>query len=295
MAAQSHGSDPMSNSIVLPLADFVPTNAPAILPRRLEEHPMRDDMHRVLVTRPRLGAQVRRKGRTHRFEDMPPHVGMKRTHAFAKADMKVLNEHLQPLRRYLHAQVGRPWDKVWSEIAAGLRVTSAVQQHVRDHVFDFVAKDVSLRGREVWVHEYGRERPLRDSIRELWVDPRTGILRSNRQRRTWRQARRAQLKQAERELHARMVPGKDNVQYHLLADGAWWEVTLARHPDVRSVDAVPPIDFVLDAGLASLPPGELYGREGMYAVKKRQLSRRDASRLGLTGPRAARKRVSPPR
>ena len=256
---------------------------------------MRDDMHRVLVTRPRLGAQVRRKGRTHRFEDMPPHVGMKRTHAFAKADMKVLNEHLQPLRRYLHAQVGRPWDKVWSEIAAGLRVTSAVQQHVRDHVFDFVAKDVSLRGREVWVHEYGRERPLRDSIRELWVDPRTGILRSNRQRRTWRQARRAQLKQAERELHARMVPGKDNVQYHLLADGAWWEVTLARHPDVRSVDAVPPIDFVLDAGLASLPPGELYGREGMYAVKKRQLSRRDASRLGLTGPRAARKRVSPPR
>ena len=103
------------------------------------------------------------------------------------------------------------------------------------------------------------------------------------------------LKQAERELHARMVPGKDNVQYHLLADGTWWEVTLARHPDVRSVDAVAPIDFVLDAGLASLPPGELYGREGVYAVKKRQLSRRDASRLGLTGPRAARKRVSPPR
>ena len=282
----------MSNRIALPVADFVPTNAPAILPRRLEEHPMRPDMHRVLVTRPRLGGQVRRKRRKHRFEDMPSHVGMKRTHAFAKADMKMLNEHLQPLRRYLHAQVGRPWDKVWSEIAAGLRVTSAVQKHVRDHVFDFVAKDVSLRGREVWVHEYGHERPLRDSIRELWVDPRTGILRSNGQRRTWRQARRAQLKQAERELQARMVPGKDNVQYHLLADGAWWEVRLARHPNVRPADAILPIDSVLDAGLASLPPGELYGREGVYAVKKRQLSRRDASRLGLTDPRAARKRAS---
>ncbi len=282
----------MSNSIVVPLTDFVPTNAPAILPHRLEEHPMRDDMHRVLVTRPRLGAQVRRKRRTHRFEDMPSRVGMKRTHAFAKADMKVLNEHLQPLRRYLHAQVGRPWDKVWSEIAAGLRVTSAVQQHVRDHVFDFVAKDVSPRGREVWVHEHGHERPLRDSIRELWVDPRTGILRHNRRRVTWRQARRARGRQAERELRARMVPGEDDMQYHLLADGAWWEVGLARLPNVRSADAILPIDSVLDAGLASLPPGELYGREGVYAVKKRQLSRRDASRLGLTGLRDARKRVS---
>ena len=75
---------------------------------------MRPDMHRVLVTRPRLGGQVRRKRRKHRFKDMPSHVGMKRTHAFAKADMKMLNEHLQPLRRYLHAQVGRPWDKVFA-------------------------------------------------------------------------------------------------------------------------------------------------------------------------------------
>ena len=76
----------------------------------LENHTMRDDMHRALVTRPRLGGKVRRKGRARRFEDMPKLVGMKRTHALAKADMKMLNEYLQPLRRYLHAQVGRPWE-----------------------------------------------------------------------------------------------------------------------------------------------------------------------------------------
>ena len=256
---------------------------------------MRPDMHRVLVTRPRLGGQVRRKRRKHRFEDMPSHVGMKRTHAFAKADMKMLNEHLQPLRRYLHAQVGRPWDKVWSEIAAGLRVTSAVQKHVRDHVFDFVAKDVSLRGREVWVHEYGRERPLRDSIRELWVDPRTGILRSNGQRRTWRQARRAQLKQAERELQARMVPGRDNVQYHLLADGAWWEVRLARHPDIRSVDAVPPDRLrarrrsrAVATGRALRPRGSVCGQEAAVVTARRLALGADwpagRPQAGISGP-----------
>ena len=112
---------------------------------------MRDDMHRVLVTRPRLGGRIRRKGRAHRLEEMPTFFGMKRTHGLAKADIKELNEYLQPLRRYLHAQIGRPWNKVWSEIAAGLRVSSAVQQHVRDHVFDFVAKDIFVRGRELWV------------------------------------------------------------------------------------------------------------------------------------------------
>ena len=242
---------------------------------------MRNDMHRVLVTRARLGGKVRRKGRARRVEEMPAVVGMKRSHALPKGDLKMLNEYLQPLRRYLHAQVGRPWDKVWSEISAGLRASSAVQQHVRDHVFDFVAKDVSLRGREVWVHEYGRERPLRESIRELWIDPRTGILQSNRRRVTLRQARRARREQTERELCTRMAPGKGDVQYHRLRDGAWWEVTLAHEPNPPSPDAIPPTDVVLAAGLAALPTNELYGKGGVYAVHKRQLSRREVARLRL--------------
>jgi hypothetical protein len=32
-----------------------------------------------------------------------------------------LNENLNPLKRYLHAQVGRPWNKVYAEIAARIR------------------------------------------------------------------------------------------------------------------------------------------------------------------------------
>ena len=250
---------------------------------------MRDDMDRVLVTRPRVGGKAPRKGRMRRMADPPSRVGMKRTLALTKEDPKDLNEHLQPLRRYLHAQAGRPWNKVWSDISATLRATSVVQQHVRDHVFDFVARDVSLRGRDVWVHEFGRARPLRESIYELWVDPRTGILRHNRHRVTSRQALRERRTRASRELRARMVPGKGDVQYHLLADGAWWEVTLAKEAEVPPPDGVKPIDAVLDSRLSTLPPRELYGREGVHAVEKRQLSRREAARLGLRNSRAARK------
>ena len=53
-----------------------------------------------------------------------------------RGGLKLLNENLAPLRRYLERQVGRPWDKVYSEIAEGLRVASTVQRHVRDHLRD---------------------------------------------------------------------------------------------------------------------------------------------------------------
>ena len=56
----------------------------------------------------------------------------------------MLNEHLGPLRRYLDSQVGRPWDKVFSEICAHIDRSSAVQDHVRDHVEDYVTVHVIL-------------------------------------------------------------------------------------------------------------------------------------------------------
>src|SRR5713226_10677218 len=108
---------------------------------------MREDMSRVIVERPRLGGGRTRKGRTRPLEDLPKQEGMQRPH-MRSGDWKMLNENLAPLRRYLERQVGRPWDKVYSEIARHLRVDNAVQQHVRDHLSDFVAvKPRRLSGR----------------------------------------------------------------------------------------------------------------------------------------------------
>ena len=56
-----------------------------------------------------------------------------------------LNENLAPLRRYLHAQVGRPWNKVFSEICCIDR-RNTVQQHIHQHIGDpFIAVDVDVR------------------------------------------------------------------------------------------------------------------------------------------------------
>ena len=94
---------------------------------------MREDMARVIVERPRINPRNTRKGRARSLDELPPHEGMRRAQAL-RGDRKQLNEILAPLRRYLESQVGRPWSKVYAEIAAGLRVDSTVQQHVRDHL-----------------------------------------------------------------------------------------------------------------------------------------------------------------
>ncbi len=98
---------------------------------------MREDMAKVIVTRPRVLDSVVRKGRALPDELLPKAIGLRR-HAHEHGGYKMLNENLAPLRRYLEQQVGRPWDKVYSEIAERLRPTSTVQQHVRDHLLDFV-------------------------------------------------------------------------------------------------------------------------------------------------------------
>ena len=98
---------------------------------------MRRDMFKVIVERPRLLEGVARKGRTLPDEASPSRIGLRRA-AREVGGYKALNENLAPLRRYLGKQVGRPWNTVFSEICANLKTRSTVQQHVRDHIKDYV-------------------------------------------------------------------------------------------------------------------------------------------------------------
>jgi hypothetical protein len=77
---------------------------------------MREDMYKVIVERPRRGKSGdATAARLRREFDGPIRLGMR-----AGYGHRSLNENLAPLRRYLHAQIGRPWNRVFSEICAGL-------------------------------------------------------------------------------------------------------------------------------------------------------------------------------
>ena len=79
-----------------------------------------------------------------------------------KIEFRWVNEHLGPLQRYLAGQVGRPWDKVFADICRHLDRGSAVQDHVRDHLPDYVATCVIVEGGELrHGNGYGIGRPLR--------------------------------------------------------------------------------------------------------------------------------------
>ena len=131
---------------------------------------MRDDMARVIVERPRISAFKNRKWRRRALEDLPTHEGLRRAQSL-RGDRKQLNENLAPLRRYLESQVGRPWNKVYAEIAMRLRVDNTVQQHVRDHLRDFVA--ITPRRQ---IHDWRASMCGGLWWQPLYVNPVTGLL-----------------------------------------------------------------------------------------------------------------------
>jgi hypothetical protein len=126
-------------------------------------------MHKVIVERPRLGGHGARKGRRPRdVEDLPATSGMRRPYGYWG---KELNDYLSPLRRFLRKQVGRPWNKIYSEICSGLKAGHPLHDHLRSHVRQLVcfpAPDGPNRNR------YGSD---------FFVHPRSGILRIAKPRR----------------------------------------------------------------------------------------------------------------
>src|SRR4029077_7165209 len=85
---------------------------------------------------------------------------------------------LAPLRRFLGRRVGRPWNAVYSEITASLRLDSVVQKHVLDHLFHFVEVHATLVKGAPHALRYGGPVPL-ESYRAgtFYVCPKTGLLR----------------------------------------------------------------------------------------------------------------------
>jgi len=155
---------------------------------------MRADMGKVLVERPRLGRNRAEKwpGKGYRKRlkkyqeagDSPPRrEGMKHSYGYG---IKHFNEHLGPLRRFLDANVGRPWDKVYSEICKHVDRGNVVQKHILTHLFDYVVVDTVLidgepcRAKPHWGYCYGE--PLRTSNRyhRWYVCPSSGLLRKSR-------------------------------------------------------------------------------------------------------------------
>ncbi len=140
---------------------------------------MRSDMKKVVAERPRSGRSyaahhkyyrkkptliVDEEGNLEAIDSLS--VGGKISLRGGKfnPEHKSFSDLIGPLRRFLHSKIGQKWDDVYSEIAEHLKGGTTLQQHIRDHVRDFVAtKTLRIEGKDYQVTTYG--------IRELWVYP----------------------------------------------------------------------------------------------------------------------------
>jgi hypothetical protein len=236
---------------------------------------MRADMAKVIVERPRHGSRDsnKRKGAKRRWGRTPPEEWPHRDRLPGhQIRSKSFNEHLGPLRRYLRKQVGRPWDKVFSEICANINRNSVVQDHVRDHVFDYVAVNVLLVD-GVPCHNDGRQygQPLRDGWgwTLFYVCPLTGLLRLVKGRRRWRPPR------ADVEQH-RFIKVSDTLQCQDRG-GAWHLVRVAALPGPDYRTSCHKRDALLNKEVAFITASEARQHYGaaVYAVESRRLLKQE--------------------
>jgi hypothetical protein len=140
---------------------------------------MRSDMSKVIVERPRAY-------RGHRGRSSPRMPNRTRICALERGNVeamgrgyaeKSLNENLAPLLRWMHAQVGRRWNEVFSELSKHIRMRSTVQKHVLDHVRQMVAEYTQLNEHGVHCSTWGGLAPLRGWSKRGALYVERGILR----------------------------------------------------------------------------------------------------------------------
>jgi hypothetical protein len=251
---------------------------------------MRQDMYKIIVERPRNWKGNDQPATRLRDDiDGPTRLGIR-----AGYGHRVLNENLAPLRRFLRGQIGRPWNKVFSEICAGIDGRNTVQQHIRQHIDDFIAINVEIRadgelidlGRSV--RFFGAAESL---SQELYVDPRTGLIRLNKAYRSWRK-RDAESREREQVAIARRRRPVDDHTLLMLLDGQWFSVAIEALPEAHRTysptegwrswtdTAESRYDVLLRRKVSRAKHDDcadcrrLYGSH-VYAVSKRQLSKRE--------------------
>lgn len=259
---------------------------------------MRPDMYKVIVERPRRSKDLNERAlRLRKDLDGPAHLGMRVGYGY-----RDLNENLAPLRRYLHAQVGRPWSKVFSEICSTIDRRNPVQQHIHQHIDQFIATRIEIRhGRLIECGKFG-PRPLGDTG-ELYVDPRTGLICRAKTPAFVRARERQRRQQAEIDARRRILDERTQL---LKLEDAWFTVSVEPLPTGKNPKIpkgqihpreIPEYRFdVVTRELASRTDGRsasgpshsrwrrrlwLYGSGELYAVQKRQLSKKEIKAYGL--------------
>jgi len=175
---------------------------------------MRDDLAQLLVETPRHNTgefyRVHRRKAKQDLDSAPTKQGMRKPYR----ERKEFGEYFVPLRGLLRKNVGRPWDKVFSELISVLHGGGTVVEHTKQHLLrDFIVlKPHWINNKPhhppMWGQGGQGPRPLND---DYYVD-RHGILRHAKAR--------PQKRPVSVVAHVKI---DDSTAFHKI-DGLWYRV-----------------------------------------------------------------------
>lgn len=205
---------------------------------------------------------------------------------------KSFGEHLSPLYGLLNKNVGRRWDRVYSELCKSFDRRSATGNHIFQHLYDELAEPTKTfigEDGKVWIrgrYSHNAER-ARDSSYRYYVDPRDGILKRNTAWRSYRDAyRRQEAERIREELKVKRVIDASTELHNI--DGVWFEVKFTTFAGARTqVPYRDPHDnTVLYRTEIAYPYTydvlkKIVVSSDRVAVSKRTLSHKDLKKFGL--------------
>jgi hypothetical protein len=252
---------------------------------------VRDDIAKVSVERERWPKYSNRQKPCHDpLEELPLKERMKDRYM----ETRYQSDHLNPLKGWVRKQIGRPWNKAFSELCENLRLDSTIQRHVREHVFDFVDTPSLIRG---VLHNH--RGPLfgerfRYGAAIAYVDPCDGILKPLKDPRLWtkRELKQSKAKQAQEAVAKGALVRFEGRFFHRYK-GFWFEWLMKDLPpcfqrwDEEKQEHVTHYRQVFDKNLGDLvsknPKNlrrlyEAYGRLA-YAAERRQVDSKMCRKL----------------
>ena len=142
---------------------------------------MRSDMKKVVVERPRWGSRGRNRKfgarlryvEGHDYEEQPKKALGFESYRGAKYAEKEFTDVLNPLERFLRSSLGRPWNKIYSELCAGRDKRKATSLQFFRRLENIVATNCYFdRNGRLQVLIKGKER----KVQGFYVHPVSGLL-----------------------------------------------------------------------------------------------------------------------
>jgi hypothetical protein len=103
---------------------------------------------------------------------------------------KEFSDFTSPIKGFIHKNLGRKWDDVFSEFCAQYDQRAIINKHLFLHLKQNVCRKVFEVNGELQVRDQYRVSTLEKAYEQFYVDPRDGILKENKDYVHWKVHRR---------------------------------------------------------------------------------------------------------